>query len=66
VGGACRANGGEEERVYVIGRKGRGKRSLGRPRCRWKDNIKMDLLEIDCVVLTGLVWLRIGIVGELL
>jgi hypothetical protein len=23
-----------------------GKRPLGRPRCRWVDNIKMDLLEI--------------------
>jgi hypothetical protein len=24
-----------------------GKRPLGRPRCRWVDNIKIDLLEID-------------------
>jgi hypothetical protein len=23
-----------------------GKRPLGRPRCRWVDNIKMDLIEI--------------------
>jgi hypothetical protein len=23
-----------------------GKRPLGRPRCRWADNIKIDLLEI--------------------
>jgi hypothetical protein len=23
-----------------------GKRALGRPRCRWVDNIKMDLREI--------------------
>jgi hypothetical protein len=23
-----------------------GKRPLGRPRCRWEDNIKMDLKEI--------------------
>jgi hypothetical protein len=23
-----------------------GKRSLGRPRCKWEDNIKMDLGEI--------------------
>jgi hypothetical protein len=23
-----------------------GKRPLGRPRCRWIDNIKMDLLEV--------------------
>jgi hypothetical protein len=31
-----------------------GKRPLGRPRCRWVDNIKMDLREIgwdggDCI-----------------
>jgi hypothetical protein len=25
-----------------------GKRLLGRPRCRWKDNIKMDLQEVGC------------------
>jgi hypothetical protein len=37
-----------------------GKRPLGRPRLRWVDNIKMDLLEI------GFVWLRIGTSGELL
>ena len=24
-----------------------GKRPLGRPRRRWKDNIKMDLREVD-------------------
>jgi len=23
-----------------------GERSLGRPRCRWEDNIRMDLKEI--------------------
>ena len=25
-----------------------GKRSLGRPRRRWEDNIKMDLVEVEC------------------
>jgi hypothetical protein len=29
-----------------------GKRPLGRPRCRWEDNIKMDLREIG----TWLTW----------
>ena len=24
------------------------KRSLGRPRCRWEDNIKIDLREVGC------------------
>ena len=25
-----------------------GKRPLGRPRRRWEDNIKMDLMEVGC------------------
>jgi hypothetical protein len=25
-----------------------GKRPLGRPRCRWEDNIKVDLQEVVC------------------
>ena len=37
-----------------------GKRSLGRPRRRWEDNIAMDLKEIAI----GLIWFRIGIIGE--
>jgi hypothetical protein len=43
-----------------------GKRPLGRPRCRWVDNIRMDLERWDGVMWTGLVWLRIGTGGELL
>jgi hypothetical protein len=38
---------GEERNVYrsLVG-KPEGKRPLGRPRRRWVDSIKMDLLEI--------------------
>jgi hypothetical protein len=38
---------GEEKGVYrvLVGRP-KGKRSLGRPRRRWEDNIKMDLREM--------------------
>jgi hypothetical protein len=45
-----------------------GRRPLGRPRRRWVDNIKMDLVEVGWggVIWTGLVWLRIGTGGELL
>jgi hypothetical protein len=32
--------------VEVIGRKARGERPLGRPRRRWIDKIKIDLVEI--------------------
>jgi hypothetical protein len=43
-----------------------GKRPLGRPRRRWIDNIKMDLLEIWLSVVDWLVWPRIDTGGELL
>jgi hypothetical protein len=43
MGRSCSTNGGEEERVEVIGRKARGKEPLGRVRSRWVDNIRMDL-----------------------
>jgi hypothetical protein len=38
---------GEGRSVYriLVGRS-EGERPLGRPRCRWKDNIKLDLREI--------------------
>jgi hypothetical protein len=42
---------GEKRSVYrlLVG-KPEGKRKLGRPRRRWIDNIKMDLLEIGVSV----------------
>jgi hypothetical protein len=43
-----------------------GKRPLGRPRRTWVDNIRMYLGEVEGVMWTGLVWLRIGTGGELL
>ena len=40
---------GEERGVYrVLVGKQEGKRPLGRPRCRWVDNIRMDLQEVGC------------------
>jgi hypothetical protein len=46
VGGICSTN-GEKRNVYrlLVGKPER-KRPLGRPRRRWIDNIRMDLLEI--------------------
>jgi hypothetical protein len=42
---------GEKRNVYMLlVRKSEGKRPLGRPRRRWRDNIKMDLLEIGLSV----------------
>ena len=34
-----------------------GKRPLGRPRCRWEDNIKMDLQEVEC---GGMDWIELA------
>jgi len=43
---------GERRGVYrVLLGKPEGKRPLGRPRCRWEDNIKMDLQEVGCGVM---------------
>jgi hypothetical protein len=43
---------GEKRNVYrVLVGKPEGKRPLGRPRRRWIDNIKLDLLEIGVNVL---------------
>jgi len=40
---------GEERGTYrVLVGKPEGKRSLGRPRRRWVDNIRMDLQEVGC------------------
>jgi hypothetical protein len=46
----------------LVGRK-EGKRPLGRPSCRWEDNIKIDLKEVGLVALSRLIWLRIGAGG---
>jgi hypothetical protein len=48
--------------------KTKGKRPLRRPRCRWVDNIKMDLRELgwDGMEWTGSIWLRMGTSGGLL
>jgi hypothetical protein len=42
-----KARGKETTRKTCQILKPEGKRPLGRPRCRWIDNIKMDLLEIE-------------------
>jgi hypothetical protein len=58
---------GEGRNVYrVLVGKPEGKRSLGRPRRRWEDGIKMDLRGIGWGGWSGFTWLRIGTVGGLL
>jgi hypothetical protein len=49
---------GEERKVYkVLLGKPKGKRPLGRPRCRWESGIRMDLEEIG---LGGVYWIRLA------
>ena len=45
-GGACGAHGGGRVVHRVLVGKPEAKRSLGRTRRRWEDNIKMDLQEV--------------------
>jgi hypothetical protein len=49
---------GEEKGVYrvLVGRP-EGKKPLGRPRCRWEDNIKMDLRETG---IDGANWIHLA------
>jgi hypothetical protein len=50
----------------VLVEKPEGKRPLGRPRRKWKDNnIKLHLQEAEWGTQTGLIWLRIGSGGGL-
>jgi hypothetical protein len=49
---------GEGRGIYkvLVGRP-EGNRLLGRPRCRWEDNIKMDLREIG---IDGANWIQLA------
>jgi hypothetical protein len=43
--------------VRILVGKPEGKRSLGRPRRRWEDNIKMDIQEMRC---RGMEWMELA------
>jgi len=49
---------GEKSGAYrVLVGKSKGKRTLGRPRRGWEDNIKMDLQEVVCGIME---WIELG------
>jgi len=49
---------GERKGVYrVLMGKPEGKRPLARPRCRWEDNLKIDLQEVGC---GGMDWIDLA------
>jgi len=57
MSGTCSAY-GERRGVYrAFLRKPEGKRSLGRPRSRWENNIEMDLQEVGC---GGMDWIELA------
>jgi hypothetical protein len=56
---ACK---GKRTGIYrVMLGKHEGNRLPGRPRCRWEDNIKMDLQEVGCGVMD---WIELAYDGD--
>jgi hypothetical protein len=56
AGHAARMGKGRGVYRVLVGRP-EGERQLGRPRCRWEDNIKMDLREIG---IDGTKWIQVA------
>jgi hypothetical protein len=56
MGGACRGHGGVRNKYKILVGKPERKILLGRPRLRWKSNIRIYLTEWWI----GLIWLRLG------
>jgi hypothetical protein len=46
LGRACSRHESKKNAYRILVGKPEGKRTLGTPRCRWEDNVKMDLKEI--------------------
>jgi len=63
MGGTYSTYGGRRGVYRVLVGKPEGQRSLGRPRHRWEENIKIDFQEVGCGAWTGLSCLRIGTGG---
>jgi hypothetical protein len=57
MGWACSWNGREEAEYMILLEKPEGKGPLLRPRCRWVNNIKMDLRVIVC---SGIDWVDLA------
>jgi hypothetical protein len=46
MSGTCSTNGEKRNAYSLLVGKAEGRRPLGRPRRRWLDNIRMDLVEV--------------------
>ena len=64
VGHVGRMEEGSRSAFKILTGKPTGKRTLGRPRCRWEDNIRIDLEEIGINAGNWVDSVRIGIIGE--
>jgi hypothetical protein len=53
----CSTNGEKRNAYRILVENPEGKRPLGRPRCRWVFNIKMDLREIEWA---GMDWIDLA------
>ena len=60
MGGPCSTYGEKRGAHKILVGKPEGKRPLGLPRCKWEENFKMDIQEVEFEVWTGSSWLRIG------
>ena len=49
MGGVCSKYGERRDVYSVLVGQYEGKRPLGRTRCRWENNIKMDIHEVGCM-----------------
>jgi hypothetical protein len=57
MGRTCSTNGEKMNAYRIFAGNPEGKRPLGRPRCRWVNNIKMDLREIGW---SGMDWIDLA------
>jgi hypothetical protein len=57
VGGTCGTHGGGRGVYVVLVGRPEGKKPLGRPRSRWKDDIKMNLSETR---IDGANWIQVA------
>jgi hypothetical protein len=51
--------------MLVLIRNSEGKKLLGRSRCRWQDNIKMDIKDVGCEIVDWIQmdWDRVHVCG---
>jgi hypothetical protein len=63
MGRACSTNIAKRNAYRILVGEPEGKRPLGRPRCRWVDNIKMDVREIGW---SGMDWIDLALVNTVM